>query len=141
MALRVGHLLRIGTYLTMAMLSMWRANPRTRVVMGMAQASVRGEGPGSGDEELLTRLRDLISEAIDYYEQNEFPAASEPRSQQMARAGDRHSLSAGLAVLARSSTAAEQGRISQIEAHPRQPVPWVTRPCRGPNAATPLGTS
>lgn len=74
-ALRVGHLLRIGTYVTMAILSMWRADSRTTVVMGMAGASVRGEGPGGNDEELLEHLRALISEAMDYYEKSEFPAA------------------------------------------------------------------
>lgn len=73
--LRVGHLLRIGTYITMAILSMWQSNPRARIVMGMALASVRGKGPGVEDEELLEHMRTLISEAIDYYEKNEFPAA------------------------------------------------------------------
>lgn len=72
-ALRVGHLERIGTYCTMAILSMWQVNPRARIVMGMAEASVRGKGPGEEDEELLEQLRSLISEAIDYYEKNEFP--------------------------------------------------------------------
>ena len=74
-ALRVGNLQRIGTYMTMAILTMWQANPRARVVMGMAQASVQGKGPDGNDEELLKQLRDLLSEAIDYYERNEFPAA------------------------------------------------------------------
>lgn len=74
-ALRVGHLERVGTYMTMAILSMWRADPRTRIVMGMARASVKGKGPGGNDEELLEQLRALISEAMDYYERNEFPAS------------------------------------------------------------------
>lgn len=73
--LRVGHLLRISSYLNMAIHSMWSANPRAAFVMGMARASVRGAGPGGSDEELLQRLRDLISEAVDYYEKDEFPAA------------------------------------------------------------------
>lgn len=73
--LRVGHLLRVGTYLAMAILSMWQANPRAPVVMGMARASVKGKGPGGNDEDLLEQLRALISEAMDYYEQNQFPAA------------------------------------------------------------------
>lgn len=74
-ALRVGHLERIGTYVTMAILSMWQANPRAPIVMGMAQASVRGAGPAGSDEELLEQLRALISEALDYYGRNEFPPA------------------------------------------------------------------
>ncbi|CAN5912504.1 hypothetical protein BH23ACT11_BH23ACT11_05320 [soil metagenome] len=90
-ALRVGHLLRIGTYATMAILGMWQANPRARILMGMAEASVRGKGPGGHDEELLGQMRALISEAIDYYEQNEFPAA-------MARMRVAHDL-AGLHVI------------------------------------------
>jgi hypothetical protein len=90
-ALRVGHLLRIGTYVTMAILTMWQAHPRARIVMGMAQASVQGKGPGGEDEELLEQMRALISEAIDYYEKNEFPAA-------MARMRVAHDLS-GLHVV------------------------------------------
>ena len=75
--LRVGHLLRINSYLDYAMLSMW-AERRARVVMGMTEASVRGAGPGgpSGpDEKVLAKLRDLIGEALDYHEAGDFPAA------------------------------------------------------------------
>lgn len=74
-ALRVAHLERIGTYSTMAILSMWQANPRARIVMGMALASAKGKGPGEEDEELLGRVRALLSEAIDYYEKNDFPSS------------------------------------------------------------------
>ena len=75
--LRVGHLLRINSYLDYAMLSMW-AERRARVVMGMAEASVRGGGPGGAegpDEELLGRLRDLLGEAREYHAADDFPAA------------------------------------------------------------------
>lgn len=75
--LRVGHLLRIGTYLDYAILSMW-AGRRPQVVMGMAEASVRGHGPGGEDgpdEEILARLRELIGEAREYHEAGDFPAA------------------------------------------------------------------
>jgi hypothetical protein len=75
--LRVGHLLRINSYLDYAMLSMW-AERRARVVMGMTEASVRGAGPGGTggpDEEVLIRLRDLIGEALEYHEAGDFPAA------------------------------------------------------------------
>ena len=75
--LRVGHLLRINSYLDYAMLSMW-AERRAQVVMGMAEASLRGAGPGGAegpDEEVLARLRNLIGEAREYHEAGDFPAA------------------------------------------------------------------
>ena len=75
--LRVGHLLRINSYLDYAMLSMW-AERRAQVVMGMAEASVRGEGPGGvggPDEKLLVELRALIREAREYHASGDFPAA------------------------------------------------------------------
>ena len=75
--LRAGHFLRIGSYLDYAILSMW-AGRRPQVVMGMAEASVRGYGPGGAggpDEEILIRLRGLIGEARDYYAGGDFPAA------------------------------------------------------------------
>lgn len=74
-ARRAGNLERIGVYVTMAILSMWQANPRARVIMGMVRASVQGKGPDGSDEELLEQLRALISEAIDYYEKGDFPPA------------------------------------------------------------------
>jgi hypothetical protein len=75
--LRVGHLLRIESYLDYAILSMW-TRMRAEVVMGMAEASVRGEGPGGvggPDEELLVELRALIREAREYHAAGDFPAA------------------------------------------------------------------
>jgi hypothetical protein len=75
--LRVGHLLRISGYLDYAILSMWTGR-RAQVVMGMAEASVRGEGPGGTkgpDEELLARLRALVEEAREYHAVEDFPAA------------------------------------------------------------------
>jgi hypothetical protein len=75
--LRVGHLLRIGGYLDYAILSMWTGR-RAQVVMGMAEASVRGTGPGSADgpeEELLVELRDLIREAREHHAAEDLPAA------------------------------------------------------------------
>ena len=75
--LRVGHLLRIGSYLDYAILSMWMRR-RAEVVMGMAEASVRGAGPGGPDgpdEELLVELRGLIGEAREYYAADNFLAA------------------------------------------------------------------
>jgi hypothetical protein len=77
LALRVGHFLRISSYLDYAMLSMW-AQRRAQVVMGMAEASVRGAGPGGAeghDEEILARLRELIGEAREYHAADDFQAA------------------------------------------------------------------
>ncbi len=75
--LRVGYLLRIESYLDYAILSMWTRR-RAEVVMGMAEASVRGEGPGGvggPDEALLVELRALIREAREYHASGDFPAA------------------------------------------------------------------
>lgn len=72
---RTAHLLRIGGYLDTAILGMWTANPRADLLIGMAEASVRGEGPDGAEEDLLERLRGLIVEARRYYATNDFPAA------------------------------------------------------------------
>lgn len=74
--LRIGHLLRISGYLEIAILSMW-AGRRAEIAMGMAEASVRGTGPGGPagpDEELLAKLRVLVAEAREYHPAD-FPAA------------------------------------------------------------------
>ena len=73
--LRTGHLLRITGYIETATIAMWTVSPRAQVMMGMARASVRGEGPGGEDEDLLERLRGLVGEACDYYDDGDFPAA------------------------------------------------------------------
>ena len=72
---RVGHLLRVTNYLEIAVISMWTASPRTSVMLGMVEASVRGEGLGGKDEDLLEKLRALIGEAKEYYDGGDFPAA------------------------------------------------------------------
>ena len=74
-ALRIGHLLRIQGYLSMAILSMWQASPRTPAIVGMARASLKGKGPGGHEEEALETLRALVEEAAEYYEKGDFPAA------------------------------------------------------------------
>lgn len=74
-ALRVGHLLRIQSYLSMAILSMWQVSPRAPAIVGMARASLKGKGPGGHEEEALETLRALIEEATQYYEDGDFPAA------------------------------------------------------------------
>ena len=72
---RVGHLLRVTNYMEIAIISMWTGSPRTHVMLGMAEASVRGRGPGGEDEDLLQKLRALIGEAKEYYADGDFPAA------------------------------------------------------------------
>jgi len=72
---RVGHLLRITNYLEIAVMSMWTGSPRTLVMLGMVEASVRGEGLGGKDEDLLERLRALVGEAKEYYAGGDFSAA------------------------------------------------------------------
>jgi hypothetical protein len=74
-AFRIGHLLRITGYLELATVALWTGSPRTQAMIGMAEASVRGEGPGGSDEELLRRLRALVAEARDYHAGEDFPAA------------------------------------------------------------------
>ena len=73
--LRAGHLLRVSSYLEIAIISMWTGNLRTPVTLGMVEASLRGEGPGGEDEDLLEKLRVLVGEARDYYAGGDFPAA------------------------------------------------------------------
>ncbi len=75
LGVRVGHLLRITNYLEIAVMSMWTGNPRTPVMLGMVDASVRGEGPGGKDEDLLEKLRALVGEAKEFYAGGDWPAA------------------------------------------------------------------
>ncbi len=74
-ALRMGHLLRVHGYLNMAILSMWMRSPRADVLMGMAEASARGAGPGGSDEDLLDKVRALIRESREYFAEDDFPPA------------------------------------------------------------------
>ncbi len=73
--LRVGHLLRVSGYMEIAIISMWTGHPRTDMTIGMVEASIRNEGPGGEDEDLLERLRALVEEARGYYAGGDFPAA------------------------------------------------------------------
>jgi hypothetical protein len=73
--LRVGHLLRVSSYLEIAIVSMWMGGSRTDVTIGMVEASLRGEAPGGKDEDLLERLRALLEEARSYQAGGDFPAA------------------------------------------------------------------
>jgi hypothetical protein len=74
-ALRTAHLLRIDSYIDYATISMWTANPRVDVMIGMVEASLRGESPGGKDDELLEKLRALVREARAYLSEGDFPVA------------------------------------------------------------------
>ncbi len=73
--MRVAHLLRINSYMDIAIISMWTASPRADVTIGMVEASLRHKGPGAADEELLQELRQLVSEGREYYRYDKFPPA------------------------------------------------------------------
>jgi hypothetical protein len=73
--LRVGHLLRVSGYLEIAIVSMWMEGPRTDLMLGMVEASLRGGAPGGKDEDLLERLRGLVEEARSYHARSDFAAA------------------------------------------------------------------
>ncbi|BBL78528.1 hypothetical protein Rxycam_00110 [Rubrobacter xylanophilus DSM 9941] len=72
---RAAHLLRISGYLDIAIMAMWSANRRASRLIGMAEASVRGTGPGGADEELLGLLRRLLREAAEHHAAGDYPAA------------------------------------------------------------------
>ncbi len=73
--LRVGHLLRVSSYLEIAIISMWTESARTDLMIGMVEASLRGEAPGGNDVDFLERLRALVGEARYYNASGDFPAA------------------------------------------------------------------
>ena len=73
--LRLGHLLRVNGDLEISILAMWMNSPRAKVIIGMAQASLRGEGPGGADEEFFEKLRGLVLEAREFYANDDFPPA------------------------------------------------------------------
>ncbi len=66
MALRTAHLIRVDSYMDYAILGMWTSNPRVDVLLGMLEASLRGESPGARDEDLLEQLRALVKEGRAY---------------------------------------------------------------------------
>ncbi len=74
-ALRTAHLLRIDSYIDFATLAMWTASPRVDVMIGMVEASLRGESPGGKDDELLEKLRALVREGREYLSEGAFPVA------------------------------------------------------------------
>ncbi len=74
-AVRTAHLLRINSYIDIAIISMWTVNPRVDVMLGMAEASLRGESPGGKDDEPLEKVRELVREGRKYLADGDFPAA------------------------------------------------------------------
>jgi len=71
---RTAHLLGIAANLNMATISLWGQSPRAAAILGMFEASIRWEGPGGSDEDLLERLRNLFEEAKKYHAREDFPA-------------------------------------------------------------------
>jgi hypothetical protein len=71
-ALRTAHLIRVDSYMDIAILAMWTASPRVDVMLGMLEASLRGEGPGARDEDLLEKLRALVREGREYLAAGDF---------------------------------------------------------------------
>ena len=71
-ALRTAHLLRIDNYMDIAILAMWTASPRVDVMLGMAEASLRGGSPGGEDDDLLEKLRALFKEGREYLAAGDF---------------------------------------------------------------------
>ena len=74
-ALRTAHLLRIHSYLDIAISAMWTSSPRVDIMIGMVEASLRGDSPGGEDDGLVEKLRALVKEGRHYLSQNDFPAA------------------------------------------------------------------
>ena len=74
-ALRTAHLLRIDSYMDTAIIAMWTASPRTDTMLGMVEASLRGESPCGEDDKLIEKLRALVREGREYLAGGEFSVA------------------------------------------------------------------
>lgn len=72
---RTAHLLRIHSYMDIAILGMWTSNPRVDVLLGMAEGSLRGESPAGKDDTLLPQVRELVAEGRAYLGDGDFEAA------------------------------------------------------------------
>ncbi|HEV2744359.1 MAG TPA: hypothetical protein VGV91_14485 [Rubrobacter sp.] len=75
LATRTAHLLRIHSYMDIAIISMWTNSPRVDVVIGMVVGSLRGDSPANIDDELLAQLRGLVEEGRAYLADGDPPAA------------------------------------------------------------------
>ena len=71
----MAYLLRIHSYLDIAIVSMWTVSPRVDIKIGMAEASLRGDSPGCEDEGPLRKIRALVGEARGYQAGGDSPAA------------------------------------------------------------------
>ncbi len=65
-ALRTAHLLRIDSYMDIAISAIWTGSPRADTVLGMVEASLRGGSPGGEDDKLIEKLRPLVREGREY---------------------------------------------------------------------------
>jgi hypothetical protein len=74
-ALRTAHLLRIDSYMDIAILAMWTASPRVDTMLGMTEASLRGGSPGGEDDKLIEKLRALVKEGREYLAGGDFSVA------------------------------------------------------------------
>ena len=74
-AIRTAHLLRIHSYLDIAINAMWTNSPRVDVMIGMVMGSLRGDTPANTDDEILSQLRDLVGEGRAYLADGDSPAA------------------------------------------------------------------
>lgn len=75
LATRTAHLLRINSYMDIAIISMWTSNPRVDVMLGMVEGSLRGDSPANADDGILAQLRDLVGEGRAYLAEGDLPAA------------------------------------------------------------------
>ena len=71
-ALRTAHLIRVDSYMDIAILAMWIGSRRVDAMLGMLEASLRGESPGARDEDLLEKLRALVKEGHEYLAAGDF---------------------------------------------------------------------
>lgn len=73
--LRAGRLLRVEGYLDGAIMGMWAAPERAELMLGMAEASVRGVEDDDPDGEVFALLRGLLREARGHHAGGRFAAA------------------------------------------------------------------
>ncbi|HEV2094040.1 MAG TPA: hypothetical protein VGR18_12835 [Rubrobacter sp.] len=74
-AVRTAHLLRIHSYMDIAMNAMWTNSPRVDAMLGMVVGSLRGDSPANADDEILAQVRDLVGEGRAYLADGDPPAA------------------------------------------------------------------